>query len=140
MINSKYDMHIIFHACFLRFAFKSIIDDKDYTAQSVFVRTINSLYVSINHYHQHVLRFYIISYLRNAFVFCMLKQDIFLKSCAYFDSISLIRSYVLYTYIQRFVIKNSINKTPVIWPCYILYSENSHQLFRYKLLKVSKIS
>ena len=29
----------------------------------VFVRTIDSLYVSINHYPQHVLYFYIISYL-----------------------------------------------------------------------------
>ena len=64
----------------------------------VFVRTIDSLYVSINHYLQHVLRFYIISYLCNAFVFCLKKQDLFKKSCVDFDFISLIRSYVLYTY------------------------------------------
>ena len=34
--HCKYDMHIIyFHASFLDIAFKSIIDDKDITAQSV---------------------------------------------------------------------------------------------------------
>ena len=31
----KYDMHIYFHASFLGIAFKSFIDNKDYTAQSV---------------------------------------------------------------------------------------------------------
>ena len=31
----KYDMHIYFHASFLGTALKSVIDDKDYTAQSV---------------------------------------------------------------------------------------------------------
>ena len=33
--HCKYDMHIHFHASFLGIAFKSFIDDKDYTAQSV---------------------------------------------------------------------------------------------------------
>ena len=33
--HCKYDMHIYFHAFFLGIAFKSFIDDKDYTAQSV---------------------------------------------------------------------------------------------------------
>ena len=42
----------------------------------VFVRTFDFLYVSINHYPHHVLRFYMISYLCNAFVFCLKKQDI----------------------------------------------------------------
>ena len=94
---------------------------------NVFVRTIGSLYVSINHYLQHVVRFYIISYLCNAFVFCLKKQDIYKKkSCVDFDFISLFRSYDLYTYSALFN-KNSI--TPVIWPCHILYSDNSHQLF-----------
>ena len=37
-------------------------------------------YVSINHYPQHVLRFYIISYLCNAFVFCLKKQDVSKKA------------------------------------------------------------
>ena len=52
--HCKYDMHVYFHASFLDIAFKSFIDDK------VFVRTIGYLYVSINHYAQHVLCFYII--------------------------------------------------------------------------------
>ena len=39
--HCKYDMHIYFHASFLGAAFKSFIDDKDYTAQRV--RTIGSL-------------------------------------------------------------------------------------------------
>ena len=33
--GGKYDMHIHFHASFLDIAFKSAIDDKNYTAQSV---------------------------------------------------------------------------------------------------------
>ena len=60
--HCKYDMHIYFHAPFLGIAFKFFIDDEDYTAQ-FFVRIIDYLYVSINHYPQHVLSFYIISYL-----------------------------------------------------------------------------
>ena len=32
--HCKYDIHIYFHASFLGIAFKSFIDDKDYTAQS----------------------------------------------------------------------------------------------------------
>ena len=60
--HCKHDMHIYFHASFLGIAFKSFIDDKDYSAQSV-CKTIDYLYVSINHYPQHVLFFHIISYL-----------------------------------------------------------------------------
>ena len=60
--HCKYDMHKYFHASFLGIVFKSFIDDKDYTAQRV-VRTIDSLYVSINYYPQHVLCFYTVSYL-----------------------------------------------------------------------------
>ena len=56
----KHDMHKYFHASFLD---KYFNDDKGYIAQSV-LRTINSLYVSINHYPQHVLCFFIIIYLR----------------------------------------------------------------------------
>ena len=33
--HCKYDMHVYFHASFLGIAFKSFIDDKDYTAQSI---------------------------------------------------------------------------------------------------------
>ena len=33
--HCKYDMHIYFHASFLGIAFKSFIDDKDFTALSV---------------------------------------------------------------------------------------------------------
>ena len=32
--HCKYDIHIYFHTSFLGIAFKSFIDDKDYTAQS----------------------------------------------------------------------------------------------------------
>ena len=68
-------MHIYFHASFLGIAFQSTIDDKDYTAQRV--RTIGSLYVSINHLPQHVLRFYILSYLSIAFCFLCEEGRIF---------------------------------------------------------------
>ena len=60
--HCKYGMHIYFHASFLGIAFKSFIDDKDLTAQSV-CKNNWLLYVSINHYAQHVLCFYINSYL-----------------------------------------------------------------------------
>ena len=33
--HCKYDMHIHFHASYLGIAFRSFIDDKEYTAQSV---------------------------------------------------------------------------------------------------------
>ena len=42
----------------------------------LFVRTIDSLYVSINYYPQHVLYFfYIFILMCNAFLFCQKKQD-----------------------------------------------------------------
>ena len=56
-----------------------------------------------------------------AFVFCLKKQDIFLKKqcCVDFDFISLIHSY-LFMHIalcyQEFY-------NVIIWPCHILYSE-----------------
>ena len=58
--HCKYDMHIHFHASFLGISFKSFIDDKT-ILHKVFVRTIDSLYVFINFYPQHVLCFYLIS-------------------------------------------------------------------------------
>ena len=58
----KYEMHIYFHESFLGIAFKSFIDDNNDTSQ-VFARTMDSLYDSLNHYPQHLLCFYIISYL-----------------------------------------------------------------------------
>ena len=89
--HCKYDMHIYFHASFLGTASKYFIDDKDYNAQSV--RTIGSLYVSTNHYPQHVLCFYTISYL------CVVHEEaryFFFKKKSYveFDFTSLIHSYV----------------------------------------------
>ena len=107
--HCKYDMHIYFHASFLGTAFKSFIDDKDYTAQSV--RTIGSLYVSINHNSQYVLCFYIISYL------CVVHEEaryfIFLKKAVLIlDFTSLIHLYV-YIHIalcyQEFYLQGSCN-------------------------------
>ena len=57
---------------------------------------MDSLYVSINHYPQHVLCIYIISNL-HAFVlfFFLKKQDVcFRKSCVDFNFISHVHSYV----------------------------------------------
>ena len=46
----------------------------------VVVRTIGCLYVSINHYAQHVLCFlYKFLFMCTAFVFYLKKQDIFFK-------------------------------------------------------------
>ena len=92
--HCKYGMHnmkvyiIYFYASFLGIAFKSFIGGK------VFVRTIDSLYVFINHYPQHVLCFYISSYLWVMHFFCLKKQDNFRKSCVDFYFISLIHSYI----------------------------------------------
>ena len=76
--HCKYDMHIYFNASFLGIAFKSFIDDKDYTTNTMFVRTIdNNLYVSINHYPQHcfvLLHNFLL--MCNAFVVYLKKQDI----------------------------------------------------------------
>ena len=52
---------IYFHAPFLGIAFKSFIDGR--LLHKVFVRTIDSLYVTINNYPKHVLCFNIVSYL-----------------------------------------------------------------------------
>ena len=60
MKHCKYGMHIYVHAFVQGTAFKSFMDDK---LHKVVVRTIGTLYVSINHYPQHVLCFYIVSYL-----------------------------------------------------------------------------
>ena len=103
----------------------------------VFVKIIDSLYVSINHHPQHVLCFYIISYLCVMHLLSVWRSKIFLlkKSFVDLNFIPLIHSYVYN------VIKNYIYKTPVIiWPCHILYRENYHQLFKHWFLNVSKIS
>ena len=71
--HCKYDMHKNFHTSFLGIAFKYFIDDKDYTAQS-FGRTIDFLFVSINHCPQHVLYSFLL--MCNAFIFFLIKQDI----------------------------------------------------------------
>ena len=62
----------------------------------MFVRTIDSLYVSINHYPQHVfVLLYNFLFMRNAFVFCLKKQDIFGGNAVLIlFFISLIHSYV----------------------------------------------
>ena len=67
----------------------------------------------------------------NAFVFCLKKHDIFLETAVLI--FILYHLFILmFIYIQRFVIKNDIYKTPVIiWPCHILYSEKYHQLFKH---------
>ena len=57
-----YDMHIYFHASFLGIAFKSFIDDKDYTALSDCKN--NRLFVCVyKSLPSTCLSFYIISYL-----------------------------------------------------------------------------
>ena len=61
----------------------------------MFVRTIDSLYVSINHYPEHVLCFYIISYLYVMHLFLSEEARYFFrKSCVDFNIISLNHSYV----------------------------------------------
>ena len=86
-------MHIYFHASFLGIALIYISADK------VFVRTNDSLYASTNHYPQHVLHLYMISYLYNVICFLSKESRCFLiKSCVGFDFKSLNHSYVLYTY------------------------------------------
>ena len=105
----------IISCIFLGIAFKSYHWWKNYTAQSVcYVRTMDSLYVCINPYPQHALRFYIISYLCNAFVFCLKKQDACIKKRAVsiLIFIALIHSYVLYrgSYMSAHVLLNLLNE------------------------------
>ena len=60
----------------------------------MFVRTIDSLYAAINHFPQHVLCFYIISYLCVMHLFLSEEARLFFsKSCVDFNFISLIHSY-----------------------------------------------
>ena len=64
----------------------------------------------------------------NELGFCLKKQDVFLEK-AVFNLIIYHLFILMLIYIWRFVIKNYISKTPVIfWPCHILYSENYYQL------------
>ena len=63
--HCKYDMHIYFHASFLGIAFKSFIDDKDFTALSV-CKKRSTCFVLL-------YKFLIMC---NAFVFYPKKQDI----------------------------------------------------------------
>ena len=76
----KYDMHIYFHASFLGIAFFSLMTKT--ILHKVFVRTIDSLYVSINYYPQRGLRVYIISYLCAMHLYSVWRSKaFFLKSC-----------------------------------------------------------
>ena len=112
--HCKYDMHTYFHASFLGIAFKSFVDDIDYTAQS-FIRTVDSLYVSIHHYLQHVC-FYIISYL-----------------CVIMHLFSVWRSKILF-FVKKLCFDFdfiSLNSPVIIWPCHILNSEHYHRLFKH---------
>ena len=94
--HCKYDMHIYVHASFLVISFKSFIDDKDYTAQSVCNNNLLfvCLYKSLR--STCFVLLYKLLLLCNVFVFYMKKQDFFLKkkSCVDFHFISLIHSYV----------------------------------------------
>ena len=77
--HCKYDMHTYFHACFLGIAFKSFIDDKDFTAQSVCKnnRLFVCLYKSLR--STCLVLLYKFLLMCNAFVFYLKKQDIFFK-------------------------------------------------------------
>ena len=81
--HCKYDMHNYKLSCNL---FRHCIEVFHWWQRllhKVFVRTIDSLYVSINHYPQHVLWFYIISYLCVMHLFSVWRRKIFFfrKSC-----------------------------------------------------------
>ena len=75
--HCRYDMHIYFHASFLGIAFKSFIDDKDYTALSDCKN--NRLFVCV--YKSLPSTCFILLYnfllMCNAFVFYLRKQDSF---------------------------------------------------------------
>ena len=106
----------------------------------MFVRTNDSLYVSINHYPQHVLCFYIISGLCVMHLFSAWRSKIFFrKSCVDFNFISLIHSYI-YIHIslsyQELYLQDSWNNLARSHS----YIENYHQLFKHWLLNLSKIS
>ena len=75
--HCKYDMHIyIFHTSFLGIAFKSFIDDKDFTALSVSKNSwlFVCLYKSLRSTCFVLLYKFLI--MCNAFVFYLKKQDI----------------------------------------------------------------
>ena len=74
--HCKYDMHIYFHASFLGIAFKSFIDDKDFTALSVCKNNwlFVCLYKSLRSTCFVLLYKFLI--MCNAFVFYLKKQDI----------------------------------------------------------------
>ena len=88
--HCKYEMHIYFHASFLGIAFKSFIDDKDYTAQSVCKN--NWLFVCLYKSLRSIcfLLLYKFLLMCYVFVFYLKKQNIFIfkKNCI--DFISLI--------------------------------------------------
>ena len=114
--HCKYDMHIYFHASFLDIAFKYVLKrvsfgSKDSTKElklslmtntilhKVFVRTIDYLYASINHYPQHVSWFYMISYLCAIhFFFYLKKQNIIFKKLFWFWFYITYSFLYLYTY------------------------------------------
>ena len=100
--HCKYDMHIYFYASLLGIAFKSFIDDKDFTAQGVCKN--NGLFVCL--YKSLASTCFVLLYhfliMCTAFVFDLKKQDIFLvKNYVDFDFISLIHSYV-YIHIELY--------------------------------------
>ena len=68
-----YDMHIYFHASFQVFHWWHRLLHK------AFVRTNDSLYVSINHSLNIFVLLYNFLFMCNAFVFCLKKLDIFLE-------------------------------------------------------------
>ena len=75
--HCKYDMHIYAHASFLVISFKSFIDDKDYTAQSVCNNNLLfvCLYKSLR--STCFVLLYKLLLLCNVFVSYMKKQDFF---------------------------------------------------------------
>ena len=105
-------MHIYFHASSLGIAFKSFIDDKGFTAQSVCKN--NWLFVCL--YKSLRSTCFVLLYkfllMCNAFVVYLKKQYIFLKSHVDFDFKSLIYSYVyihIALYYQEFCLQDSCN-------------------------------
>ena len=100
--HCKYDMHYIL-TCILSMHCTQVFHWWQRLLHKVFVRTIDSLYVSINHYPQHVFCFYIISYLCEMHLFSVWRSKIifFRKNCVDFNFISLFHSYV-YIHIALF--------------------------------------
>ena len=110
--HCKYYLHIYFHATFLGIAFKSFIDYKDFTAQSVCKNNWLFVYLFKSLLSTCFVLLYKFVLMCNAFVFYLKKQDMFLKSCVDFDFISHIHSYV-YIHIalckQEFCLQDSCN-------------------------------